>query len=185
MAHNITAQSSCVRRGRRWYFVSSELQAMLAQRWPMPFAARDGRYAMTLDPTPHPLGVEVALLDDPLCSRYRIRDGQLTLIERVDDDQRCVVIVYRSITTASGQHLPTVYAANFYAVASGQHLQRVAFHDRYIDLYGLWLPWSRLAVATTALGTTRLSLALRAHRLLATLRLEEHSLLCGRSTSYR
>lgn len=120
--------------------VTETIQSMLLHRVPgEPGAPQGVRYA---EPDESPLGTKI-LFSDEYDSAYRIRDGQITQVDRRLGDHRLVITVLESTITESGRYLPRhVFVARF-DKPTGQLHQAWAYTSRYQRVGVEYLPLSR------------------------------------------
>lgn len=149
---------------REW--AQNELRSIIGHRWPTPFEQRDGRYTLTADMTPHPLGPRIDLHGDPLRSHYRVRDGQIRLVHRTMGEQSFTITMLGHTHLPDGRTLPAQFVVVFRAAEGKALLRTDAYIDTFTDVAGCWLPAWRRVVRQDADGMRVATLALHAHRLL-------------------
>lgn len=144
----------------------NELRSIIGHRWPTPFVQRDGRYTLTCDLTPHPLGARIDLHGDPLHSFYRVNDKQITLVQRTIGSQSFTITMLAHAQLPDGYTLPAQYVVVFRDAATDALVRSDAYTDRFTEVTGCWLPTWRRVVRQDAQGLRVSTLALSDHRLL-------------------
>lgn len=139
-----------------------ELRAMSRQVWGHDFDDGEGKFAMTLDDAPHPLGPLVLLTDDPHQATFRVRKGRVTMATRRQHTLLEVVRVDRWHLRPDGRWLPAQFTAEVWDGGTTGPLRT----DRYWDLYwpvdGELFPQLRRVTTTDDRGIeTSVSLTLR------------------------
>jgi hypothetical protein len=143
-----------------------ELSSIIGHRWPTPFAQRDGRYTLTADMTPHPLGTRIDLHGDPLRSHYRVRDGQIRLVHRTMGEQSFTITMLGHTHLPDGRTLPAQFVVVFRAAEGKALLRTDAYIDTFTDVAGCWLPECRQIVHADQAGMRVSTMTLHDHRLL-------------------
>lgn len=75
----------------------------------------------------HPLGRAVRLLDNSMHSIYRIRDKQITVVDRRIEKQRFTISMQENTTNTEGKYLPVSYTIQYWNLISGE-LERSEAH---------------------------------------------------------
>lgn len=149
---------------RLW--VERELQSMIGHRWPTPFEERDGRYVLTMDTTPHPLGTRIDLHGDPLQSSYRVRDGHITQVYRVMGEQCFIIQIIATHSLPDGRYVPTHFTVVFRDYTTQRIVSSSTYSDQYIAVGNCWLPRWRRVLSNDSDGNHVYELHLSDHRLL-------------------
>ena len=125
--------------------VTATIRSMLMHRVPSTrMSAQDASFGAADE---HPLGREL-LLSDSYGSVYRIRDRQITQVDRRLADTRFVLTVLETHTTASGRYLPRHVFAVRLDPDTGSLLEAWAYVSEYQRVGGEYLPKSRQVIRT-------------------------------------
>ncbi len=143
-----------------------ELQSMIGHRWPTPFEERDGRYVLTMDPSPHPLGTRIDLHGDPLQSYYRVRDGHITQVYRVMGEQCFTIQIIATHSLPDERYVPTHFTVVFRDHTTQRIVSSSTYSDQYRNVGNCYLPRSRRVLSHDSDGTHAYELHLSDHRLL-------------------
>ncbi len=116
------------------------------------------------DSGPHPLGREVILIGDGMGSRYRIRDGQITVVNREGPGPKFTTTVLTTQKTPEGTYLPTSFVITFWskdgAISHSDHHTETTTRVGSFDL-----PSELRVVAATKDGVSVRTLKLTGHKL--------------------
>lgn len=160
----VTLDDETATAAREW--AQGELRSIIGHRWPTPFDERDGRYILTLDPTPHPLGVRIDLHNDPLRSYYRVRAEQILMVQRFMGAQSFTITMLAHTHVPDGRTLAAQYVVVFRDTTTFQIAGTDAYNDTFADVAGCWLPTWRRVVRQNQVGVRVSTLTLHDHRLL-------------------
>ncbi len=147
-------------------WVERELQSMIGHRWPTPFEERDGRYVLTMDTTPHPLGTRIDLHGDPLQSYYRVHDRHITQVYRVIGEQCFTIQIIATHSLPDGRYVPTHFTVVFRDHRTQRIISSSTYSDQYTSVGNCWLPRSRRVLSNDSDGNHAYELHLSNHRLL-------------------
>lgn len=149
-------------------WLKQEIGSMAGHRWPTSYEAGDGRWTLTLeDDAGHPLGQTVTVHDDPFGSSYRVRDGQISEVNRQMGGTRFTITILQHQTAADGRNLPSVFTVAYWDVNEGRLTRSDAYTDRYATVSGASLPVGRRVVTSTDTGQTTREMILNGHELLS------------------
>jgi hypothetical protein len=141
-------------------WLTQQLNSLLSHRRASDFAKGEGRYPLSLPPGDHsPLGRRV-LINDKLKSSYRIRDGQITEVDRTMGD-RIVITILATRGTGNGKYLPHHFVVNTFDAKSGALSRTDMFTDEFAELDGVWLPSMRRVISAEAGKLTGRVIAIR------------------------
>jgi hypothetical protein len=115
----------------------------------------------------HPLGRAVRVLNDELHSSYRIRDRQITVVNRATPNSRFTITVLENRTNAEGKYLPASYAVHYWDPKTGA-LQKTEAHVQTWTRVGSFDLPALSRVITADRDVSAKSLTLSNHRLLQT-----------------
>ncbi len=143
-----------------------ELRALSRQLWGHDFDRGEGKFAMSLDDSPHPLGQLVLLHDDPHQATFRVRKGRITMATRRQHSLLEIMRCDRWHLRPDGRWLPAQFTVEIWDDGVAGPIRC----DRYWDLYwpvdGELYPQLRRVETTDDLGAvTMTSLTLRAWQL--------------------
>jgi hypothetical protein len=100
----------------------------------------------------HPLGRLLAVEGDPMGSSYRIKDQQITVVNRRIGKQNMTITVIDNDKNSDGQFLPHSYVVNYWDAASGK-LNRVETIQERFRRVGNWdLPVIRSIITSSDTG---------------------------------
>lgn len=153
---------------REW--ASRELASLIAHRWPQTYESGDGRYPKESDPDDcHPLGTLIKLRGDPLSSSYRVRDGQVTQINRHVGNGRFSIVIQARRTAprghADGRGVPTQFAVCHWD-GTGRLVRSDLYSDAYVEMNDLLLPERRRVVSADDQGLVAREMRLEQHSLM-------------------
>jgi hypothetical protein len=100
--------------------------------------------------TTHPLGRAIRVLNDELHSSYRIRDRQITVVNRQMQDIRFTIVVTENRLNEEQQYLPTHYVVNTWDVATGALKSSETHHETWQRVGRFDLPAMARTVTATA-----------------------------------
>ncbi len=114
----------------------------------------------------HPLGRLLTFLGGAMASSYRVRDGQITVVNRAIGPQHMTITVLDNQKNAEGKFLPRSYTVQYWDAKTGQLLRTQSFQNRWTRVGRYDLP-NRLTVTTASkTGLNVRSLKLEQHKLL-------------------
>ena len=101
-----------------------------------------------------------------MASSYRVRDGQITVVNRAIGPQHMTITVLDNQKNAEGKFLPRSYTVQYWDAKTGQLLRTQSFQNRWTRVGRYDLP-NRLTVTTASkTGLNVRSLKLEQHKLL-------------------
>jgi hypothetical protein len=122
---------ACDGRAPESEWLVQEVRALSRLLFGHDFEAGEGRFAMSMDDTPHPLGVLVLLHDDPHRATFRVRRHRITQATRRSGSLRETVRVDRWHVRPDGRWLPAQWTLEVWA----DDFDRPLRSDRYWDLF--------------------------------------------------
>lgn len=156
-------------------WAQGQISMMAVHRSSRPFESSDGRHALTLgEDDNHPLGRLVCINGDGMNSRYRIKDGRITQINRSGERMKFTINVEESLTTVDGKTLTTRYTVFYFSPKDGKLVKAESYVDQPALIArpggsgpGVYLPGKRQITYTTDQGETHTRvLEFKGHRLL-------------------
>ncbi len=137
-------------------WLSDQLDSLVLHRLAQPGSdaadTHQPRLRFAAEPDDHPLGRLLTVAGDAMGSSYRVKDRQITVVNRRMGKQNMTITVLDSDKTPEGQFLPHSYVVNYWDAASGK-LDRVeTFQERFRRI-GSWdLPVSRSILTASQTG---------------------------------
>ena len=128
-------------------WVQDQLDSLVLHRLAQPSSdssdAHQPRLRFADEADLHPLGRLLAVEGDQMGSSYRIKDGQITVVNRRMGKQNMTITVLDNDKNADGRFLPHSYVVHYWDAASGKLNKVETFQERSRRV-GLWdLPASR------------------------------------------
>jgi len=113
----------------------------------------------------HPLGRLLAFQGGHFATSYRVKDQQITVVNRLLDGQDMTITVLANETNAEGKYLPHSYTVQHWDDATGGLVKTEAVQDRWTRL-GRWdLPSERTTTTASGDGFSVRSFTLSDHKL--------------------
>jgi hypothetical protein len=134
-------------------WLAQELRAISRTLWSHDFERGEGKFAMSLDETPHPLGPLVMLHGDPHAATFRVRKRRITMATRRQEALVEVVRVDRWYVRPDGRSLPAQFHAEIWDGARGP-LRSDRYWDRYWPVGEVLFPQVRRVESTDERGAT-------------------------------
>jgi hypothetical protein len=103
----------------------------------------------------HPMGRAIRVLNDELHSGYRIRDKQITEVNRTMKDRRFTISVLENRPNAEGKFLSAAFVVNYWNLETGELLRTETNHQTWTRVGKFDLPVTSLVL--TAARTLKLS----------------------------
>lgn len=142
-----------------------ELRLLSRQLWGHDFEQGEGKFAMSLDDSPHPLGGLVLLHGDPHQATFRVRKGRITMATRRQEALLEIMRCDRWHLRPDGRWLPAQFTHEVWTDGGNQPLRVDRYRDLYWPVEGELYPQLRRVETTTSDGeVTTSSLTLRAWR---------------------
>ncbi|MBO51619.1 MAG: hypothetical protein CMJ69_12665 [Planctomycetaceae bacterium] len=114
----------------------------------------------------HPLGRLLTFVGGAMASSYRVRDGEITVVNRAIGPQHMTITVLDNRPNAEGKSLPRSYSVQYWDGKSGKLLRTQSVQNRWTRVGRFDLP-TRLTVTTASqTGLNVRSLRLAKHKLL-------------------
>jgi hypothetical protein len=129
-------------------------------------ASLDTPCAFLDNDTTHPLGRAIRVLNDELHSSYRIRDRQITVVNRQMQDARFTIVVTENRLNEEHRYLPAHFVVNTWDVATGALKSSETNHETWQRVGRFDLPATASTVTATAGKLETRTLALSKHRLM-------------------
>lgn len=150
-----------------WGWLERELGSIVGHRWALPYHDADGRHTLRLGPADdHPLGRLVIVEDDHFDSSYRVRDGQISQVDRHMGTSRFSILIQERTATAEGRTLPSHFTVVHWDTQHDRLVRTEVYDDRYVTVDGFPLPWLRRITVADDTGVAVRQVHLRNHRLL-------------------
>lgn len=112
----------------------------------------------------HPLGRLLTFDGGNFASSYRVKDRQITSVNRVIDGKNMTITMLANAKTAEGQFLPASYTVQYWDDATGKLERTESVHDEWKRV-GAWdLPTSHTVSTSSENGFTVRSLKLSDHQ---------------------
>jgi hypothetical protein len=148
-------------------WVEDQLASLVLHRLPRPATpgrpAPAVRFAEARDD--HPLGRLVTFEGGKFASSYRIRDGQITVVNRHLGKENLTITALENDRNAEGKLLPRGYAVQHWEAGTGRLLRAETVQDRW-QRVGSWdLPAAHTVTAATDAGLSVRSFTLTRHDL--------------------
>ena len=114
----------------------------------------------------HPLGRLLTFVGGAMASSYRVRDGEITVVNRAIGPQHMTITVLGNRPNAEGKSLPRSYSVQYWDGKTGKLLRTQSIQNRWTRVGRFDLP-TRLTVTTASqTGLNVRSLKLAKHKLL-------------------
>ena len=114
----------------------------------------------------HPLGRLLTFVGGAMASSYRVRDGEITVVNRAIGPQHMTITVLGNQPNAEGKSLPRSYSVQYWDGKTGKLLRTQSIQNRWTRVGRFDLP-TRLTVTTASqTGLNVRSLKLAKHKLL-------------------
>lgn len=127
-------------------WAKEELLSAFSHRRGGDFAKSDGKYALTLGPDDHsPLG-RLVCLNDRMKSTNRVKDGQLTQVNRSMGPQRFTITVMQNKIVDGGKYLPAEFSVTYFDTATGAIKRVDLYSDQFTKVGRAWIPSGRRVV---------------------------------------
>jgi Protein of unknown function (DUF3386) len=113
----------------------------------------------------HPLGRLLEFEGGQFATSYRVKDKQITSVNRVLDGQNMTITVLGNEQNAEGKFLPRSYTVQYWDEQTGKPLRSETVQDRWVRV-GRWdLPAEHTVTAASADGFSVRSIRLSKHKL--------------------
>jgi hypothetical protein len=113
----------------------------------------------------HPLGRLLAFDGGHFASSYRVKDKQLTTVNRVLDGQDMTITVLDNEKNPEGKLLPHTYVVQYWREATGEPLRTETVQDRWTRVATWDLPSQHTVTTASADGFSVRSFQLSKHQL--------------------
>jgi hypothetical protein len=137
-------------------WLQDQLDSLVMHRLAQPAGdstdAHQPRLRFAAEADDHPLGRLLAVEGDAMGSSYRIKDGQITVVNRRIGKQNMTITVLDSDKNPEGRFLPHSYVVNYWDAATGKLNRVETFQERSVRL-GSWdLPVMRSVLTASDAG---------------------------------
>lgn len=114
----------------------------------------------------HPLGRLLTFEGGHFASSYRVRDNQLTMVNRNFGTQNMTITIIENDKTAEGKFLPRSYVVRYWDAKDGQLLKTQSFRNRWKRVGNFDLPSALTVTTASGSGLTVRHMELSQHKLL-------------------
>lgn len=143
-----------------------ELGSMAMHRRQRSYEDGDGRHAKRLGPDDgSPLG-RLIVLDDPMASTFRVRDGMIEEISRSHGGARFTIQIQERVVAPDGRVVSSAFTVLFQDETTGKLRSAHVYADGHASVGGVLLPSSRQVVTADDEGKRVRRLELTGHELL-------------------
>jgi hypothetical protein len=111
----------------------------------------------------HPLGRLVAFEGGQFASSYRVKDRQLTTVNRLIDGENVTISVLENEQTAEGKFLPRIYTVQAWDETTGEPTRTETIRDSWKRVDGWDLPAKHTVTSSTADGFSVRTFSLTNH----------------------
>jgi len=150
---------------QKW--AQNQIGMIAVHRGPRSFEESDGKYALTLgNDQSHPLGQRINIHGDGMESWYRIKDNQITQINRKMPHMAFTINVEESALTQDNKSLTTRYTVYYFSPKDGT-LQNVdSFTDTHTRISSSDLPATRRIISYENGAVVARTLVFENHKML-------------------
>ncbi len=113
----------------------------------------------------NPLGRLLTFVGGRFASSYRVKDDQLTVVNRNLDSENMTITVMENEKTPEGKYLPHLYNVQYWNAADGNLLRTETFENRWMRTGKFDLPTLNRLLTSSASGLTVRSFRLTNHKL--------------------
>ena len=113
----------------------------------------------------NPLGRLLTFVGGRFASSYRVKDDQLTVVNRNLDSENMTITVMENEKTPEGKYLPHLYNVQYWKAADGNLLRTETFENRWMRTGKFDLPTLNRLLTSSASGLTVRSFRLTNHKL--------------------
>lgn len=118
------------------------------------------------DDDQHPLGRLLTFVGGRFASSYRVRDGQIMVVNRHIGQQNMTITVLDNDKNAGGQYLPRSYTVQYWNAADGKLASTETIQDGWLRIEQWDLPASHQVTRSTSGGLKTQTFRLSSHKLL-------------------
>ena len=115
----------------------------------------------------NPLGRLLTFVGGRFASSYRVKDGQLNVVNRDLGSENMTITVLHNETTPVGKSLPHLYNVQYWDAADGKLLRTETFENRWFRTDKFDLPALNSLLTSSAAGMSVRSFRLTNHKLLS------------------
>jgi hypothetical protein len=138
-------------------WLTQELRQLSRQLWGHDFDVGEGKFAMSLDDTPHPLGPLVLLHDDPHQATFRVRKGRITMATRRQHALLEIMRCDRWHLRPDGRWIPAQFTNEIWDAGTDGPIRTDRYWDLYWPVEGELYPQLRRVETTDLDGATTTS----------------------------
>jgi hypothetical protein len=113
----------------------------------------------------HPLGRLLTFQGGRFASSYRVKDGEITVVNRHLGKQNMTITVLDNAPASGGKSLPHSYLVHYWDATSGRLNRVETIQERWSRVGGFDLPTSHVVATTSDAGLSVRSLTLSGHKL--------------------
>ncbi len=125
-------------------WMQDQLESLVMHRLPPPASnAADDQtphFRFVDEPEGHPLGRLVAVQGDQMASSYRIKDHQITVVNRQMGKRNMTITVLENDANSEGHFLPRSYVVQYWDAATGKLASAETIQERWQRVGSLDLP---------------------------------------------
>ena len=115
----------------------------------------------------HPLGRLLTFVGGSMAASYRVKDKQLTVVNRNIGPQNMTITVLENQKNVDGKFLPRAYTVQYWSAQTGQLLRAQTIQNRWTRVGSFDLPTSLVITTASESGLSVRKLELSKHKLLA------------------
>jgi hypothetical protein len=150
---------------RGW--LTREIASIAGHRWHLPYDAADGKHTLALSPDGDDLlGQYIVVTNDRLHSSYRVRDAEISQVNRTMGSMRFSIQIQERITTADGRTLPSHFAVCYWSTADDRLTRTDLYRDAYAVVGEVYLPAERRIITADDSGLRTQAIVFSEHCLL-------------------
>lgn len=116
--------------------------------------------------TSNPMGRLLTFVGGRFASSYRVKDDQLTVVNRKFVNENMTITILENEKTPEGKFLPHLYNVQYWNATDGSLLRTESFENRWQRVGGFDLPALDTVITSSASGLSVRSLKLSKHELL-------------------
>jgi len=116
--------------------------------------------------TQNPLGRLLTFVGGRFASSYRVKDGQLKVVNRNLGAENMTITILENEKTGEGKYLPHLYSVQYWDAANGNLLRMETFENRWQRIGKFDLPETNMVITSSSSGLTVRSFQLSKHELL-------------------
>lgn len=148
-------------------WVDDQLESITMHRAASQSPATDGTkpvLRLADNQSDHPLGRLLAFDGGHFATSYRVKDKQITTVNRVLDGQNMTITVLENDRNAEGKFLPRTYVVHYWDEASGNPIRSETVQDRWVRVGNWDLPAQHTVTDASTDGFSVRSFRLSKHQ---------------------